>query len=96
MPPSVATAASRCPELSLVMEYHLRLEGADVRTHRTHRTQFVAVNVTAELLRTLFDETKLRGKLCIDEVGCKELENLKMDLHGRELKRYELANFMLV
>ena len=87
MPPSVATAANRCPELSLVMDHHLR-PGAVVST------QFVVVNIIAEVLRTL------GCKPCTDDAGhgCKVLEDLRMDLYGSgsELIRYELAILELV
>ena len=80
-PSYAATAANRCPELSLVMEFQRRLSGADVFT------QLVVVNIIAEPLMSLIDETKLEDGLRYDDEtpGCKEFEDLKMDLDGKEL-----------
>ena len=63
------------------MECQLRLSGTDVFT------QLVVVNIIAEPLMSLVDETKLEDKLSNDDEtpGCKVVEDLKMDLDGKEL-----------
>ena len=63
------------------MERQPRLSGADVFT------QLVVVNIIAEPLMSLVDETKLEDELSNDDEtpGCKVVEDLKMDLDGKEL-----------